>query len=570
MNKTVSNILLALIASTAMACGSDDASAPTLGIDVFGYGPDFDGGVSFVPGLPNYADSQTVILTATQPLDGKVLSSADSVASSGKGRLPGVPYGENLRLEMSVLDGFGEVIASGATPIFDYDVDDESLTFRLQISEVDEVTPIGAVFGSTDGTRSFLPSRFDSRGYSEPPYLGRIGHGLATTSKGQILAIGGGDPIPGGATTTLPEYRSIYKDIQMFDPETSYFSNIAFNDAANQLLEGDQLFEAIVFPAVTSIGDDRYLVAGGFTTRAGELRPTNTIQIIDLNALPGEKVKRLVGADQNNTVLNKARGMASATYRPGDNTVVVAGGIGPAGADDILNTFEVIDLNTGTISGALNMREARVEHTAVLTPAGDVWLIGGRTTAGALKSTEVIDGDNSDVGEDLKQARFGHSTVVLNAGGGDLVMVVGGFTDLADATTQVYEVGSTGRGFQSGSSWTISNGRGRPTVAQLPNTNDIVVLGGRDTSGDVDQIERLEFKGLSEDPPFESRLAGTLSPARYQATATVASTGKVVLIGGIGDIGDTIAASDSGAMYNAHDPVGGTTTAPTTGGTEVQ
>ena len=90
---------------------------------------------------------------------------------------------------------------------------------------------------------------------------------------------------------------------------------------------------------------------------------------------------------------------------------------------------------------------------------------------------------------------------------------------------------------------------------ELPVSRDIVVLGGRNAAQNVESVERLEFTDLTQAVPYQARTAGELDEHRYQGTALVLSSGKVLLVGGVGSIQGSIAARDSASFYNAHDPV---------------
>lgn len=551
-------IALALFGIALTGCGGDDPTPPVLSIDVFGYGDDFEGGTSWVSGMPNFSGAETAVFRVTQPFDRRVLLTESAVVALGEGEIPEVPFGENLRVEMEVLNGRGESIASGATAVFDFEPDDDARTLRLQVAENESFAPVGSVI-SVDGVRQFTQTRFDYRTVASQQWLGRLGHGSAVTSDRRVVVVGGGQAIAGLGAADMPEFDRIYDDIQIFDPRTGYFTDLAWNEATDSPVGSDKLSEPVAFPSVTAIGGDRFLVAGGFTLRAGEVRPTNSLQIIDLNAPIGERVISLRGSeDGSNEVLIKARGMHTASYRPQDNSVVIAGGIGPAGTDDYLDTFEVVDMDTNTVSGGHALQTARVGHTSTtLDDGGTIWIIGGRNADGVLASSELITGESSEADANLRLARFGHRTLPISASGGALLITVGGFADLDGSGSDSFEISGTSRGFLSSSAWALTHARGNPSVVQLPGTRDILVIGGRDSGNDVLEAERLEFVELGASNPYEVKAAGAASAARYWPSAHVTSTGRVALVGGFGVFEGSQVALDTIEFYNANDPVDG-------------
>lgn len=568
MKRVVSNtLLLATLFSVSAACGSDPAVLPTLEVDVFGWNDD----EGFVTGLPAFDDAQTARVKVTQPLDRAVVASETFVVGERSGDLVEVPFGENLRMDFEVLDSQGVTIASGATPLFDFEPDRQLRTFRLQVTEVNAFAPVGnLVVDRNTNERKFAWSKFDYRG-KDVSWLGRVGHATAPTSDGRVLVVGGGDPVPGAGPGRIPEFRSIYGDIQLFDPETGYFTDLAFDESTGALLpEGqDRLFEPIVFHTVTPIGDDRFLVTGGFTPRSDVMRPVNTIQIIDLGAPKGTRVQRLVDGDGSSLVLQKARGWHTATYRSVDKHVVIAGGVGPQGESDVLATFEMVDLATNAIyQQPFPLQEARAEHEAVLMADGrTVWLLGGRGESEVLDSTEIVrlsDGGTteSESESSMKTARFGFGATRLTPGGNQLVLVAGGFTDFEGGTDDTFEISKPGRGlFDTGTDWKLTTGRGAPNVVELPQSHDVVVIGGRDSSGEIlGSADRLTFVDLETLPPYEVESIGDSQTPRLRPSADLLSTGNIVLIGGEGELPEGEAGLDSADLFNPLDPVGGSST----------
>lgn len=572
--RTMHWMIVGLLAAS-LGCGGDEGG-PSLRIDVFGYGPDFQGGTGFVSGLPGFEGQETVNVSLVQPLDRRTLKRGSFVASSQTGKVPELSFGQNLRLDLEVLNGAGEVIASGSTPRFDYTPEEGDKTFRIQVLGADSVSPVGSVvLDSSTQERRFTQSRFDYRAMPESSctsddqcgpsatcsgtpqtcktWLGRAGHAMAQLSDGRVIVAGGGDPTPGAATLTLPKYRTMTVDLQIFDPATGYFTEAGFDSAGN-----DRFDQPFVHGTMTAIGDDKFVVAGGFTKQEDGVMATDGLYLVDMNQPEGSRISAIRGSDGQPSRLKVARGWHAAAYRPSDNAVLFIGGLGVLGEDDVLPTFEILEVSTGDILGPFNLDEARAEATALTMGDGtSIWVLGGRNAEGAMASTEVIAGTESSPEADMREARFGHSAIRISTSpNASLAMVIGGYTDFEGAATGGFEIGGIGRGaFQGGNDWTLSDARGRLMAVELPVSRDIVVLGGKNAGQNVDSVERLEFTDLTQALPYQARAAGVLDEHRYQGTALVLSSGKVLLVGGVGSIQGSIAARDSASFYNAHDPV---------------
>lgn len=552
--------ILPLAALALGACGSDPGLAPTVEVNVFGW----SSGSGFISSMPPVDDAQTVRVKVTRPEEGTVVATQTFAVGARTGNLPDVPFGTGLRMDFEVLDSQGGMVASGATPTFGFSADDQLRTFRVQVTEVNTFSPVGNVVVDREtGERKFAWTQLDYRGKEGVTWLGRIGHATATTSDGRVIVVGGGDPVPGAGPAALPEFRSVYTDIQIFDPETGYFTDLAYDAPEGK----DVLFEATVFHTVTPIGNDRFLVVGGFTPRADVLRPVNTIQVIDLNAPVGARVQRFVDGAGSSLVLKKARGWHTASFRKVDNHVIVAGGVGAGGEDDVLGTFEMIDLATSSVyQEPFDLQEPRAQHNAVLMGDGrTIWLIGGRDGAGAVASSEIVglaDGGMTETSTEatMRSARYEFAAVRLSEGGGDLVLVAGGFTDRDGAVSDSFEVSRLGRGgtFDTGTEWKLSRGRGGAAAIALPQSGDIVILGGRNANGDtIATADTLTFDDLAAQPPFTASESRASVTPRFRPSVDLLSNGRILLVGGEGEVNGADVGLDTADMYNPEDPVGG-------------
>jgi hypothetical protein len=549
-------------------CGDSQADPPVLNVDVFGWGPTGFGTDGFVSGLPAYDLGETVRVSVTQPLDFRVLASQVQSLSDPGTEIPDVPFGDRLRLDLEIFDTLGNTIASGATPIFDFGSDLERKAYRLQVAASNSFVPVGSVVVDRDsGARKFTQTRLDYRG-SSASWLGRTGHTAAVLQDGRVLIVGGADVEPGGDLASLPSFRSVYSDIQIFEPATGYFTDVAFDEKTNSLSPNgsDRLFEPRAFHTMTHIGDDRFVVVGGFADRQGTTRPVNTIEVIDLSAARGYRVQRMVNALGESQVLSKARGWHTASFRSVDNAIVIAGGVGPQGATDVLDTVELLQLNVNMVDPQVrNMTMPRARHSAATMADGQtVWIVGGHDASAVTATTELLTLDPTGVTEadgtagELETPRFGTSAIRLSQLNGRFLLVTGGYTDFDGGVSDKFGVSYLGRGeFQSNESWKLGRARGGLHTLELPQSGDVVVFGGRDAMGTtVETAERLVFQGFTEENPFlVQSAAGTFYQARYGATATFLSSGRILVIGGEGTLEGNPAALDNAEIYNAEDPI---------------
>lgn len=552
-----------MILSSLVACGPDESGpSSSLKIDVYGWGPSANGD-SFVQGMPDYLSANTIRIKITQPRDGRVLATESFLAGDHKGKLPEISFGENLRVDLEVLDTNLTVVASGSTPVFTFDQDTRRQAFRMMVAPTHKASPVGSLVADrATGQNKLVQSRLDYSGAKleseERNWLGRIGHGMAVASNGQILIVGGGDALTGLKPATKPAFHHVFSDIQLFDPVTGYFTDLSFDDESRVLQNtgADRLRVGRAFHTVTALGKDRFLVAGGYTLRGGELRAVNSLEIIDLRAPVGMRIQEL----PNNVQLSEARAFHTATYRSSDGAVVIAGGNGHNGADDVLDSVDVIDATNGRIE-TIKMKSARVDHSAVLAPDGHaVWLLGGRDKNSILSSTELIKTDDvmgvtvSEAGAKLLTPRFGASAVRLSGSGGNLVAVIGGFSSTAGNAIGDFEVGGFFRDeFVTDSMWNLKTPRGGMQALELPQTNDILLLGGMSNGQVVTTSERLRYRGLEDPLPLAAEVQGGMQQPRHGFGAMQASNGFVFVVGGFSSA-DNIAL-DNAEYFNAYDPV---------------
>jgi hypothetical protein len=568
-------LALASAALLSIGCSEDVEPNPRLRVSVFGWGPAEAGAANtFVQGMPQYNGATTVRVAVTDPGRDRILGQESSALASRKLALPDTGFGAGLRLELEVLDENSQVLASGSTPRFTVAGDTNSRAMRMLITPTNAFAPIGSLVVTSEGVREFQPSRLDYRAECARQngcsgvWLGRVGHAVAPTSDGKVLIIGGAEEIPGSALGAIPNIKRLYADVQIFDPETGYFSDLSLDESTQQPRPDDQdlLSEPRAWGTVTALGNDRFLVVGGYTKLGEESYPLDTVELIDLKAAPGERVKLLTGDDGNLLKLTTARGFHTAVYRPESDQVVIMGGVG-ADASQILDSVELVDLRTNRIisNAQIKLGTPRTGHASLKLDDGSIWVIGGRSDQSALATSEILKFSDSAItstpGPTLKEARFDFGATQV--GESDTVLVVGGYTSLSGAVTGSYELGLRARpNFETFINASLGSPRGGLNLIRLPQSGDVVVFGGRDMQGTtVERAERLLFKGLGLGAPYEviSDDLGIMHVKRYGAAAAMMTNGRILIVGGLGvDTTQQATVSlDNAELYNARDPVAG-------------
>jgi len=534
-----------------LGCGDDaDTRDGSLRVDVIGWGPGADGVLGYQTALPNFAGAQSVRVNLTQPASGQLIASETFPVTQRNARLPKLKNGEGLRMQFDLLGATGEPVAFGATPLFSFSGNNYVQTFRIQVDKVNDFAPVGALLSG-----ALSQTNFDARALSAmgtERWLGRVGHEAVVFDGGnRALIVGGGDAISTVHAGAEPNFRegsngralALHDDLMEFDPNTGYFSDLSFDPATNGVFPGggDRLTQARAFHTVTSIGENKFLVIGGYGEVNGALGVLDSIELIDLNLAPGSRVQQLSGADGWPLKLSGARVFHSATYRPADNSVVVVGGVGSGGPNDALASVEIINLNSNSVVQGTALSTPRAQHEAVLMPDNQtIWVLGGRDSSQALRSTATI-ALSGTVSADatLGQARYGFKALRASdlAGGGLVVVALGGFTDLSGAVTGSVELGKLGRdSFAACASCALATPRGNLNAVELPNSHDIVVLGGRKADNSrASGAEVLKFDSLLEASAYHASATGTQSVnGRADGSATLLANGKVLLAGGFG------------------------------------
>jgi N-acetylneuraminic acid mutarotase len=235
-----------------------------------------------------------------------------------------------------------------------------------------------------------------------------------------------------------------------------------------------------------------------------------------------------------------------------DGKVLVTGG---EGANGVLKSAELYDpivdngLNKGTWTTVGSLNTARNQHTATVLPDGKVLVVGGYggvvlpspgvvpSSGVSYSSAELYDPISrawTPTGS-LHSGRYCHTATllpngkVLVVGGYDVQIIGGNSIDIAVTYAELYDP-ATG-------SWTKTGGLVTPRAlhsATLMNDGKILVLGGEVSSA---TSEKTAIKSAEVYDPLTDtwRSVADLITARDLFTATLLSTGKVVVVGGTED-----------------------------------
>jgi N-acetylneuraminic acid mutarotase len=243
--------------------------------------------------------------------------------------------------------------------------------------------------------------------------------------------------------------------------------------------------------------------------------------------------------------LNAGRYSHTATLLP-DGKVLVVGGFQQSSYHPPLPvpTAELYDPATGSWSVTGNLITGRGSHTATLLPNGKVLVAGGKSVTASYASAELYDpasGTWAETGS-LATARFYHTATSLDNG---KVLVAGGSINFSDqgnsqlASAELYD-------FQSGT-WSPTGSLGRARVghtATLLSTGKVLVVGGADGTGrPVGSAELYEPSSGNWAP------TGSLITARFAPTATLLNDGTVLVAGGFSNNGDSNTPLSDAELY---------------------
>jgi N-acetylneuraminic acid mutarotase len=241
-----------------------------------------------------------------------------------------------------------------------------------------------------------------------------------------------------------------------------------------------------------------------------------------------------------------ARSGHTATLLPSGKVLVVGG---TSDGDDHLASAEIYDPAVGSWSATGPLATARHGHTATLLSSGKVLVVGGILNGGSgyLASAELYDpvtGAWNATGP-LATARWTHTATLLPSG---KVLVAGGIHNGELASAELYDPVS--------GTWsaTAPLARGRFDHTATPLLSGKVLIVGGWADGDGGGSTAAKTAEVYDPAEGTWSATGSLTGPRYEHTATLLPSGKVLVAGGNGGY-------ISIASAELYDPMSGTWTA---------
>ena len=584
---------LAMIAlSSILACGGTDSPPPPqkLKVSVVGWGPPADPASTtspdYVEGMPLYEGASQVLVKGSIPSENRIVAREAAPISGGSIKMPQLPYDEPIRLDLEVRDSADNVLATGASSIFTITEESSPKALRMMISPINAFAPNKAIF-SEQGMRVVKDATLDYRverlrvrdmGSSQAPWLGRTGHVAVPLEDGRVLIVGGTVNVTSGDIDVPINMSRVYGDVQVYEPSTGYFTDLNLNEdeSAPQPNGADRLIEPRAYHTVTPIGNDRFIVSGGYTVRtlpdgSKQTRPVRDLELIDMRAPHGQRVTSVKDSIGQPLQMNLPRAYHRAVYLEDKGLLLLIGGRGQElgttqAEDEVLSQIEIINIGEQRVVAQLyDTGVARTDHEVLLLGDGSILVAGGRNKDGVLDSTQIItvQGNGVDIndGPAMKQGRYDFGLELVPGGTGKSVVVLGGFLGNGAVSDSVeLGVATPAGAFSVLPNQKLTAGRGGLDTLTLPQSNDILIFGGRDTQGaTIPTAERLRFNGLANSPPYSflQGTQGTMVIPRYNASFTYMSNGKVLVFGGVEQQGAMmIITQDKAEIYNPYDPVG--------------
>jgi hypothetical protein len=239
--------------------------------------------------------------------------------------------------------------------------------------------------------------------------------------------------------------------------------------------------------------------------------------------------------------------MRVARYRPTASLVstaagaaiLIAGGLDASGTGiPTAETYQVAGKTFG--AATLGMQCAHVGHTATVLQNGKVLIAGrvGTTIAACAELYDPATATFTPTGS-MKIPVSNHAAVLLSNG---KVLIVGGTADgtscrscVSTNSAELYDP-TTGTFVLTGS---LTSGRSSPTATLLPSGQVLITGGGvNPTSGPLRTAELYDPVAGT----FSS-IASTMTVERQFHTATLLTTGQVLLVGGLTKVGAVATAS---------------------------
>jgi len=272
--------------------------------------------------------------------------------------------------------------------------------------------------------------------------------------------------------------------------------------------------------AVGQAGAPHILIAGGVTNGTGS-GPDPILASSEVY----QQQSGIFVASANMTV---ARDGPNATLLQNGQVLVTGGDVKSGSSSAPTASAEVYDSCAQTFTATGSMTDARVGHTATLLPNGKVLVAGGQNSRFVTQATadlyDPTTGLFTPTGN-MTTPRVEHIAVLLPNG---KVLIAGGENNSGFlASAELYDP-STGV-FTAGGTMTV--GRAIPTATLLKNGR-VLIAGGAGTTGSCDGCALSSAEVFN--PGSGAFVAvGSMSYARSAQTATLLTSGAVLVAGGI-------------------------------------
>jgi len=254
----------------------------------------------------------------------------------------------------------------------------------------------------------------------------------------------------------------------------------------------------------------------------------------------------------------------SSALLPGGKVLFAGGLVANDGNYIGTNTAEVYDSASSTFAATAsfapvgNYQGYRWAATATALADGKVLVAGGTSQHAALSSAQLYDpvtATFAPTGNMIAQ-RVGHTATLLPSG---KVLLAGGTpgssSPVNDSGAEIYNPGTGTFAITAGAMTSYLNGRYGATATLLAD-GKVFVAGGANSNSPCPD-------GGIASAELYNPAAGTFAPTlgqsvfvKYDHTATLLSTGKVLLAGGFGDAFDCLGAG-AGNVAELYDPVAG-------------
>jgi hypothetical protein len=261
------------------------------------------------------------------------------------------------------------------------------------------------------------------------------------------------------------------------------------------------------------------LVAGGMVSNAGGVRMrSNLAEVFN----EGSHTWSATGP------MNDARYDHTATLLP-DGRVLVTGGADLMDGIDNLATAEIYDPATGKWTRTGSMKQGRAGHTATLLVDGRVLIAGGfGGGTQPVATAEIYDpatGRFTAAGS-MTVARMNQAAAPLPGG---KVLITGGVDDNSNvlSTAEVYDP-ATGTFTSTGSMTTERTWHTATTLGD----GRLLIAGG--TGGSATGPEPLASAEIYDPANGRFTATGSMTTRRWDQTATLLTTGQVIVAGGEG------------------------------------